>query len=222
MVQLLLGQRYEGYFHCWLLFSIWIIVQTPGLWQYDPKTSLPLFHTTAYVPSRYPCEMPSVCHLNSSAPIMHNPPIPQNLCDDVMHTFHAETKVCTIMPKHYTTITLQLLIHFGMCVWDHNVGWRTKACQVLSAAPTLSEHLAPTKHCCMLQSSPYTRFIREWMCWSCTFHTQKLDDEACLSSTKQHAIVQRSHIAACLWHVPILLSSDRYRTEQEWLTLHYT
>jgi len=35
----------------------------------------------------------------------------------------------------------------------------------------------------------------------CNFHTQKLDDEASLSSTKQHAIVQRSHTGASLWHV---------------------
>jgi hypothetical protein len=56
------------------------------------------------------------------------------------------------MLKHYMTITLHHLIHFGTCVWVHNVWWTTGACHTLSVPPNLSERLAPVKHCCMLNT----------------------------------------------------------------------
>ena len=77
---------------------------------------------------------------------------PQNLCDDVIHTFHIEAKVFTDTLKRYMTITLHHLIHFRTCVWVHNMGWTSGACHILSLAPTLFERLAPVKHCCMLHS----------------------------------------------------------------------
>lgn len=68
----------------------------------------------------------------------------------------------TLMPRCCKVITLHRLIHFGTCVWVHNMGWTTRAYQVLNASYTLFESLAPVKHCCMLQTVVLcTCFIRE-------------------------------------------------------------
>jgi hypothetical protein len=68
--------------------------------QCDPKTRLPLFHTAAYVPRRYPLRVASVRSSNSSAPAEQKIPMPQNLRDDAMHTFHAVAKVFTHKVLH--------------------------------------------------------------------------------------------------------------------------
>ena len=158
-----------------------------------------------------------------------------NLCDDVMHTFHANTKVFTDMPKHYTTIMLHHLVHFGTCVWVCNVGWTPGVCQVLSAAPSLFEPLAPVKHCCTLQTVVTVHVLHsrmnEWMNeWMLVLHLLRIESGWCsvlcawmnpwLYSTEQLAVVQRSHRAACLWCVAIMFSSDHCQTAQVWLTLH--
>jgi hypothetical protein len=153
------------------VFSLCIILQTLGFIPSDstiPKL-VPLFHTVADVPSRYPCKLPSVHCLNSLASILQ-------LCYDtpkLARRYYADAKVFTDMPKCYTVITLQHLFHFGMCVWVCNVGWITGVCQVLGAALTLFEPLAPVKHCCMLQTVVTVHMLHSRMnvCWSCTFHT---------------------------------------------------
>ena len=81
-----------------------------------------------------------------------NLPIRQNLRDNVMHLLHAETL------NHYMTITQHHLIPFYIVVWVSNVGWTTRASQVLSAAPTLFEPCAPVKHCYI----PYPTAFPYW------------------------------------------------------------
>jgi len=117
------------------VFSLWIILQTLGFFPSDstiPKL-VPLSHTIADVPSRYPCKLPSVHCLNSLAPILQ-------VCSDTLKLARrcdANARVFTDMPKCYTVIKLHHLFHFGMCVWVCNVGWMTRPCQVLGAARTL-------------------------------------------------------------------------------------
>jgi len=147
-------------------FSLWNIVQTPGLvlWQYDPKTHLPLFHTTAYVPGRYPCKFPSVCCLHSSAPILQklsNTPELVCWCDaPVTHWFQ---EVHWQM-KCYTTITQHHLIHSGMWVWTSSMGGQqgNARSRVLLLTSLNLMHQSNTAVRCQ-QLSPYKSFMNEWM-----------------------------------------------------------
>jgi hypothetical protein len=80
---------------------------------------------------------------------MHKPHIP-NVHDDVMHMLLANVRVFIDMMKHYM-ITLHHSMLFAMYVRVCNVGWMTRACQILSAATTVFDTLTPVKHCCTLQ-----------------------------------------------------------------------
>lgn len=134
--------------------------RTHPLQQYDPKICLPLFHTAADVPSR--CQASCLLFVNSTLqdPYCRNLLPPQNLCDDAIHMFQTEAKVFTDTLKHYMTVTLHHLIHFGTCVWAHNMGWMTGACHALSVASTLFKrlHQSNTAVCCT-QSLLYSCFI---------------------------------------------------------------
>lgn len=85
--------------------------RTHPLWWYDPKTHLPLFHATAGVRSRYPCELPFFV-TNFSTPMLQKL-TSQNLHDDMIHTFHAGAKVFTDMLKHYTMMTFHHSVHLA-------------------------------------------------------------------------------------------------------------
>jgi hypothetical protein len=106
-------------------FSLWTIVQTPGLVlfdNYNPKTHLPLFNTTAYVPRRYPCKFPSVYCLHSLAPILQklsNTPELAWWCDAPITHWCQDVQW---QVKCYTTITQHHLIHSGMLVWVSSMG----------------------------------------------------------------------------------------------------
>ena len=160
------------------MFSLWIILQTLEFISSDSKIPklVPLLRTVADVPSRHPCKLPSVHCLNCSSPILQ-------VCSDtpkLARRCDADAKVYTDMPKCYAVITLHHLFHFSKCIWVCNVGWMTGECQVLSAAPSLFEPLAPVKHCCMLQTLVTVHMLRSRMNvrWSCTFRAHTVDDAA--------------------------------------------
>jgi len=137
------------------VLSFWIKMQTTELVPYNDV--IQKFVSLSFILQQMFQADPDVSYLlfvNSTLwhPYSRKLLTPQNLCDDVIHTFHIEAKVFTDTLKRYMTITLHHLIHFRTCVWVHNMGWTSGACHILSLAPTLFERLAPVKHCCMLHS----------------------------------------------------------------------
>ena len=81
-------------------------------------------------------------------------------------TFQTDATVFTGMPKNYITTALHHLIHCGMCIWIHTVGWLIRNCHVPSAAPTISEHTAHRHH--WIQSGVADQEVPGPQC--CSYH----------------------------------------------------
>jgi hypothetical protein len=65
--------------------------------------------------------------------------------------------------------------------------------------------------------------LRMNVCWFYTFCTQKLGDvPMCVLGRNHNHNPQRLHRVACLWCVPVVLSSEHCQMAWEWLTVHYT
>jgi len=173
------------------VFSFWIKVQTPKLVPYN--NMIQKFVSLSFILQQmFQADTCVSCLLFINSTLWHphcrNLPTPQKLCDDAIHMFHTEAKVFTDMLKRYMIFTLHHLIHFGTCVWVRNMGWMTGACHILSVAPTLFEHLAPVRHCCMLHTviAVFMFHLKMNACWFYTFFTQKPDDVAMCMLGRNH------------------------------------
>ena len=161
-------------------------------------------------------------------------PVHQNLHGDVMHTFYADVRVCTDMIKHGMMITLHHLMSFGVCVcvcvWVCNVGWMTRACQILGAALTVFDllHQSNTAVCCS-HCRTHASFENEcplvlqlaptetgWHSVTCAW------TNPWLSSVEQHAFLQKLHgsllMTCLLWLV--VTTVRQHESDQHNIT-HY-
>jgi len=153
---------------------------------------IPLFHTVADVPSRYPWKLPSLHCLNSSAPILQ-------VCSDTPKLAcrcDADAKVFTDVPKCYTVITLHHLS--GSVTWGGWLGvpgpwccsyplWTSRTSQTLLCAANSCHctHASFKNEYALVLQLPHTQSgwcstVRAWT-------------NPWLSSTEHQPVLQRCH-----------------------------
>jgi len=203
MVWLFFSQGDDGCFHCWHMCTVsgsqckHQDLYPSTIWS---KNCLPLFHTTADVPSKHQIELPSVRCLNCSAPKLQklfNSPERAWWCD-------AHSK---LMPRHS-------MICPSIIQQQHCTIWSTVACVSGSAEwGGVDDQDVPGLQCCSYHIWTHCKPLSLDTCFSQKWTSTGIGPSAhrnwmtqqylCLSSIEQHAVVQWSQssmIMTCAFH----------------------
>ena len=149
-----------------------------------------------------------------------------------MHTFHTDAKVFTDMPKCCKVITLHIWSTLapisGSITWGGQPGHARSSVLLIPSSNiscTSQTLLYAADSCCHTHAS----FENESLL-VCHLLLTEIGRRTVvcarmnpwISCTEQHAVVQRSHKAACLWNVRIVVGSDNCWMVKEWWTLRNT
>jgi hypothetical protein len=108
-------------------FSLWNIVQTPGLVLFD--NTIQKLNSLSFIPQHMFLEDTHASFLLCVVytlwhPYCRNFPIPQNLCADVMHPLHTDAKKFTdrwsVTLQSHNTIWSTLACGYGPVAWEDN------------------------------------------------------------------------------------------------------
>ena len=225
MVWLFFSQGDDGCFHCWHMCTVsgsqckHQDLYPSTIWS---KNCLPLFHTTADVPSKHQIELPSVRCLNCSAPKLQklfNSPERAWWCDAHSKLMPRHSMICpSIIQQQHCTIWSTVACVSGSAEWG-GVGWMIRMCQVFSAAPTIFEHTVNHYHWTHASVKNEHPLVLDLL------HTEtEWRSNICACPPLSNTLLCSDHRAAWLWHVPFMVGSDHCwnSTRTHDVTLHIT